>query len=186
MENTLTNEYHELAKSKGWHDSDEMGPDGTPSARQRLAWIALVLTELKEAREAWGITNDPPWYIASSGKPEGLLSEVVDIWIRCADTLGACGYGNSDIVSTHQEDNADSYLATSLVAFLLDSAVLLGSSAECARTGDHVGYANNLLLAMGAAESYGGSLSRLSFAEAVATKHAYNAKRSQRHGGKLA
>lgn len=150
---------------------DELGPDGTPSARQRLAWVALILTEWVELQD--DVHACDIWRIAN-GKPVGAVSELVDIWIRCADTLGACGEPLEGAVAHH-------------VSCVTDHIVYaLGSAAESTRIGDHVRYAAYLRYAMSVVERTIQASGAISFEAALAAKEAYNRTRSQRHGGKLA
>jgi hypothetical protein len=174
----MTNEWYSIARDKGWHDSDELGPDGTPSARQRLAWVALILTEWKEESDAEDDTEI--WTIPESGKPDGVLSETVDIWIRCADTLGACG---EPIEGPTAEPSLD---PTCEFVISRPRTWFLGLAAECTRTGDHSGYAAALRAVMKRCEHWYNQDISPSFEEALAIKTAYNRTRSHRHGGKLA
>lgn len=204
----MTNEWHEIAKTKGWHDNTERDAPaglglwlvrflgrlirlitarGKPTARQQLTWVALILTEWIEALDdamggnIWGI--DPP-----SGKPCGLISELVDIWIRCMDTLGAMGYG---------EGHAKA-LAPKISDRVQDRIVYaLGIAAEACRTGKtdyYVGALGAILKEcegrttsqLGLVRSRGATDLPKDFDEALRAKTEYNKTRSYRHGGKLA
>lgn len=168
------NESYEIAKSKGWHDNDEMGPDGTPSARQRLAWVALILTEFGEYWD--DECEDKAWKIEPNGKPIGYMSEIADIWIRCADTLGACG----EPIDANESDTESSGITSK------SRIRILAHAAEFTRTGDHAKYASALRLLMRNCEGFNIRRSGITFEEALRVKTEYNKTRSHRHGGKLA
>jgi hypothetical protein len=92
----LTDRAHKTAVSKGWHDGEERTPNnivlkfivhilrsiaawlsrgGEVTARQKLAWLALITSELDEAAERTD----------SAGKME----EIADFAIRLFDVKGA-------------------------------------------------------------------------------------------------
>lgn len=65
-------------KAKGWHDN----PPSLPEA------MMMLVTEAAEAVEVWRVhgTADPTrWEPGCPGKPEGLGSELADIFIRLLD-----------------------------------------------------------------------------------------------------
>jgi len=82
---SLVHTAHEAAKAKGWHD----GADPS-SPTQVLAWLALLHSEVSEAVEdvRRGMMAET---VSATGKPEGLPSELADVFIRLADTCGALG-----------------------------------------------------------------------------------------------
>ena len=84
------NRWYLFALAEGQHDSDEYVSEGNPSHRQHLVWVAhlLVLWEkfkydIHHTRPRWAKNTDGGFY--------GALSRVLDLWIGCADVLGACG-----------------------------------------------------------------------------------------------
>lgn len=204
----MTNEWHEIAKSKGWHDNMERDAPaglglwlvrfldrlrrlittrGKPTARQQLAWVALILTEWLEALD--DARAQHYWHVeAPSGKPIGLLSELADVWIRCADTLGA-------LVADIPNARRDRIFVHPQIAD--EIAYALGVAAEASRTGDSETYRQALGRVMYECEERAGNvIARArtanvtplpkSFDDAIAIKTAYNKTRSYRHGGKLA
>lgn len=95
----LTTKAHATAVDKGWHENTERMPNnivlkaivyilrtiahwlsmgGKVTARQRLAWLALITSELDEA--------------ALAGSPMAAEDEAADFFIRVLDAKGALGY----------------------------------------------------------------------------------------------
>lgn len=160
----MTNEWYRNAYNKGFHDNDEMGPDGTPSPRQRLAWVALILTEWFEEQQ--DLLSGDVWSIDEKGKPVGAFSETIDIFIRCADTLGACGASLDGPALDLGTDNINWYLAT---------------AAEATRSGEHSIYAQALRKVMDICRNtiYDNAPD---FDEALRLKTDYNRTRKRMHG----
>lgn len=171
------NQYYENAFDKGFHEDDTFGPDGTPDARTRIVFAGLVTTEWREQRidrttgVVWGILDETS---PAPGKPVGELSEWADIWIRCADSLGACG---ESLTGTERSPDVRNSVVCSLVA----------QAIECARKGDNQKYAECLrgimkysALKMAILSLTTGSCP--SALEAIAIKHAYNTTRPRKHG----
>lgn len=178
----MINESHEIAVSKGWHEGDEMGPDGTPSPRQRLAWIALALTEWVEDCDDCG--NGLIWSYRADSKPIGRISELTDIIIRIEDTLGSCG---------EPLDGPTTIPPGKSIPLKADPIVYcLGQAAECCRTGNHAHFAAWLRVAIIEAQELIMGIRLLSenkyptATRAHDEKCAYNRTREHRHGGKLA
>lgn len=156
---------HATAVAKGWHESDELGPDGKPTARQKLAWIALVTDELDEAAE------ERKAFYLDGKKPCGEIIELADALIRMLDMAWACGWELKEVDSglpiysyrtmlvsrirtgSDDQEEAASLLASAIIDELRDSTI--GSEFE------HW-------------EFY------------VKLKMDYNDTRPHRHGGKLA
>lgn len=174
----LQKQVHETAISKGWHEGDELGPDGKPTARQKLAWIALITDELDEYQ-----AEDKPFYEGHNGKPEGELVEIADAIIRLFDMAGACGV---DIVGNLLDEDVFEE-SISCARTLLVAAIRTGSE-------DQTRWMCTLFLALSGA--YNDAVSDAaeneegekfpSLEETIELKDTYNRTRSRRHGGKLA
>ena len=91
--NEWAKEVHELAKEKGWWDSD----------RDFGGLIALVHTELSESHEAW--RHNLPIYYTEEGKPEGWGIELVDALIRILDILAYNGVDIDDYMTIKNSYN---------------------------------------------------------------------------------
>jgi hypothetical protein len=172
----MDNIWHKMAVEKQWHINDEIGPDGTPSARQRITWSGLMLTEWAECEEEVG---NRVWSIVD-GKPEGVISELVDIWIRGADTLGACG-----------EPIEGQALIRIVPEFTTNTCYYIAKSIEVCRTGDWSSYAGWIRGAMRQSQfnfrCQVALMERtITWEDALRIKTEYNATRTARHGGKLA
>jgi hypothetical protein len=171
----LQKRVHETAVSKGWHESDELDASGHPTARQKLAWLALVTDELDEAE-----AEEAAVYLGSGGKPEGKLIEIVDAVIRLLDMAGACG----TTIDIGPEDDAWDY-DVPLQRSALVSVIRDGNRAELR------GHMSALFLALWhefeKARSDATEEEPLpAFEELIELKDAYNRTREWRHGGKLA
>lgn len=168
---------HETAVAKGWHESDELDANGKPTARQKLAWLALVTDELDEAAN-----ESDALYYGKNDKPEGRLIEIVDAMIRLLDMAGACGW----CITIDDQDDPNDYDIQQTRSGLV-GAIRTGS-------GNQGGHACALFLALiaaleserreGADRDVGHSAPTME--ELFGIKDAYNRTRSHRHGGKLA
>lgn len=177
----MTNIYYENARDKGFHDEDTFGADGTPDARTRIVFAGLLTTEWRE-QKIDATSSSPEWWIREDGKPCGELSEWADVWIRCADSLGAC---SADLTGPKYDVDADRPKLGDCAAFIPWAVAI---AVELARKGDHVGYAAVLRETM----SY--SLWRMQLLlgrsstpehaalECIRIKHEYNKTRPRRHG----
>jgi hypothetical protein len=202
----MTNKYYETAVSKGWHENDERSPtkpwkafvvrwldmlrrwltkDGPPTARQQLAWLSLIMTEWLEALD--DAMDGIVWSVTENGKPEGLLSELADIYIRCQDTIGAMG-GDAEKAKRNR-------------AFIPRQAVdkiayAVGAAAECCRAAQRDTYLEYLGAIMFECEVRATNVLNeerrkdianlpTCWAEVVYLKAEYNKTRPWMHGGKL-
>jgi hypothetical protein len=174
---------HQTAVEKGWHDSDEIETDqlGITSritARQKLAWLALVTDELDEA----ACEEEAFYYVAGSDKPEGYLVEIVDALIRILDMAGALGI---DVVGRiSPDDNMHDY-------DIPRERMNLASAIRCGTSTVEPGCLVALFLAIQAEFSrrLGDTTddSHIPTLEAmIELKDAHNQTRPHRHGGKLA
>lgn|SRR5512138_399990 len=181
------NQYYELMVEKGFHEDDTFGPDGTPDARTRIVFAGLITTEWREQR----IDADSPrpvWWLDQNGKPCGELSEWADIWLRCADALGACREPlDGEEVNVEDDRALGGILCPDYVPWAVARAI------ESSRNGDRIQYAAVLrsimrysLIRMGQINLWCGGLTSPDPKRAIQLKHEYNATRTRRHGGKLA
>lgn len=185
----LQREVYVTACEKGWHDAPlrepplrdgVMGPPAIVHTDRVLAKLALVHSELTEAREEWDAERKDVWYDKASArpnKPEGFIVEIADAVIRVLDTCEALG-----LVLERKtcKSNASAYVS------LLNAHSCVSAMVEAARVGDYTG-------AFAAAASrfsglFGGvcELYGLDLWSAVRLKVDYNKSRPHRHGGKLA
>lgn len=158
----LQKEAYECAVEKGWHENDELGPDGKPTARQKLAWLALVTDELDESDAECRVM-----YTDSGGKPCGIAIEYADAIIRMADAASAIGY---ELVCLECADDISAERSA------LVSDIRHG-------TDDAVRWSRLMRSIVESALSKFGSTSLYA---AINAKTAYNRTRTHRHGGKLA
>lgn len=189
------NKYHKNARDKGFHDNDMLDTFfELPTPIQRIAYCGLILSESPEIEEALFVAALDEhahdiglylyaWHVQPSGKPTGFLSEFVDVWIRCADVLGACHEALDGPVAELPE-----YLAGRKAEDAIDK--LLGLTVESARKGNLEEYAARIRLVMQlsreGAEFWSKALrvSELvpSFDDAIEIKHQYNVTRPRKHG----
>lgn len=175
---------HQTAIEKGWHTTDELGPDGLPTARQMLAWLSLVTDECDEAAQETELQYE------ADGKPEGILVEYADAIIRIMDWAGACKW---DVcwspIDCDYEDNVSGARnnlvnkirtgdpGTALVLGELCSAIFCEFAAKCPADINHSDddcYEDHLEACVP------------KLFEIIERKDAYNRTRSWRHQGKLA
>ena len=171
-----TNEYHELAKLKGFHDEDEW-KDGKPTPRQLLAWSALLCSEFFEWRgekDLWYLSPEP----GNEGKPEGTLAELADVWIRCQDLGGALGI--EIVPATKEESSLLSYPV--LCSRLIESARKQNLDEFVRALRDMCGFCREQ--ARLEIKTWGDEGIPDTFDEAVRLKHEFNKTRPFRHGKK--
>lgn len=95
------NKFHEVAKSKGWHDE----PVNVPTA------LALIHSEVSEALEDYRegkMALDCEVTGTVTGrmlKPVGFPSELADVVIRCYDLAGALGIDLDHAIDLKHEFN---------------------------------------------------------------------------------
>lgn len=199
----MTNEWYRNACDKGFHDNDERVPNkpwkatvvrwldtvrrwlckgGRPSPRQQLAWVALILTEWVEWQD--DTLSGSAWFVTTGGKPCGLISELVDIWIRCVDTLGAMGCPEATALS----------LAVRIPDQVQDRIIYaFGVAAEASRRGAYDVYVGALGSVMSdcerrvtqtlvTARATGATDLPKDFDEALRLKTDYNRTRKRMHG----
>jgi len=165
-------EAYETAVSKGWHESDELDANGHPTARQKLAWLALVTDELDEAvvERANGRFDT---YYDLKGKPCGFHTEYADALIRIGDMCGACGW--------QLIDNSQA------ISFTSEARTRIVESIRC-NNPDQKTLISKLFYSIVQhwTETQSDALKLEKLLEAIQVKMAYNKTRSHRHGGKLA
>lgn len=78
MINDLCKESHEIAKEKGWHDTERNIPE----------LLCLIHSEISEALESYRNDENPFEIRFIDDKPEGLPIELADSVIRIFDLCG--------------------------------------------------------------------------------------------------
>lgn len=186
----LQKQVHATAVSKGWHESDElewptvarlmpkwfrtMLFDPRPTARQKLAWLALVTDELDEAAQE----TEFEYYVDS--KPCGILSEYADAVIRIFDMAEACGW----------HDIGSSFIPVEVPSV----SVARNGFMDAVRAGRNYAPAQLAVLLAAIMKEFvslrcGVPACLVSTSELfrmIEIKNDYNRTRSHRHGGKLA
>ena len=93
--NDWVTEIHEYSKLKGWWDN--FRPDSEI--------FALIVSELGEAIEASRDGIDDMMFEASTGKPVGVSTELIDALIRIMDFFGYKGWDMEKILETKHQYN---------------------------------------------------------------------------------
>ena len=176
------NRYFALAHEKGWWANVPVTDGGSRlvvSSELFLAKLALIASEIREidiALQGHGLNEPPP---GDSGKPEGWLSEIADVYIRANDLLGACGF---ESVPPHEPLAYPYPMETVLVLYSL-----IADAVEAERTSRNEALKElRRLITQSAMFAYGLGASREHFMAMIDRKHAYNATRPHRHGDKRA
>lgn len=178
----INNRFFALAHEKGWWPNVPVTDGGTRldvSSDLFLSKLALISTEIRELEVAllWDGLREPP--CDEDAKPEGWLSEIVDVYIRCNDLLGACG--RDEIACPASFDRPTPMLsALRLYQAVADVAENeRGSRLEALKGLTHLTF-------LCVDFAYGMGVDTARFQAMVGRKHAYNATRPQRHGDKRA
>lgn len=164
----LQTEVHALAHAKGWYEDRDLQHLDT-----RKAMLALVHSELSEALECIR-SGDIPERVLASGKPEGLGSELADVVIRMLDFAEAFDLAIEEHIPMVDLDDAKPLQA---------AARLFEMHGLVTRIGEQLVPADGDLFLV--SECYDLAAAHgIDLDAAIRLKHAYNATRPHRHGGK--
>lgn len=158
----LQREIEELNRSKGWYEGVDPNDPDTHDAKE-----ALIHSELAEATECVRNGDLLPRF-REDGKPEGLPSELADVIIRTLDAMNLRGVAVFETPRT--EYSGPDLTPTQLlkgINRIHRRVVFSGAHQEVIR------------------ETYAfAARCKIDLNAALEVKHAYNATRPHRHGGK--
>lgn len=171
--NKLVAEIHKNAVDHGWWE-------GVKRSLAKL--VALFHSELSEALEEYRRGNDFEYEV--NGKPEGIAVELADYLIRIFDYCGAYKIDVDALVERYKDSDI-AYYAT-FEEFIAechkDTSDLYRASRDYSTDSMFFEYAlTKCILRVGKWFEQNG----LDMIGVIERKHAYNKKRSYRHGGKV-
>lgn len=191
---TLFDSFHALALEKGWWENyqSQTGDDllfGKLTPDQMASKLALVHTEVAEAKGAYWEKWLTAWHRVD-GKPEGVGSELADVVIRVADICGFVGVTSRVLAKAESFITGDlfaenigerGYYGTLCSIGCIDSQV--SYVVEAVRVNDEQSIVAMLGGVIRVVQDVAAELP-IDLIAALKEKHAYNATRSHKHGGK--
>ena len=167
--NKFAKEAYEVSVSKGWHDARDLEDPDT-----RASMYALIHSEISEALECIRNGELTTTY-AKSGKPEGLPSELADVFIRVCDFTHCFGVSPQKIKLRGLVKPIPAMKAAAAIAAMhKDVSDALDTQEE---EWEHLGWLISRCYQL--AEAYDVDLD-----SAILEKHAFNKTRPRLHGGK--
>lgn len=167
-------EIYNVNASKGWHQEPLLDDDGSMIPNRVITKLALIGTELTEAKVEAHHGRFGEWYSPLSSKPEGYVIELADALIRALDTCEALNV-------TIYPLRADTLTRDER----LSARTMVDAAIEAVRIGD-VSKVCDALSALWVECHWLAYERRLDLDKAIQTKIAYNRTRLFRHGGKSA
>ncbi len=100
---------HEISVSKGFHDTSFKDSEGTIDVNRTATSLALIHSEVSEALEE--LRRPEPalelyFNAEKPDKPEGFVTELADVVIRCMDTCEALGLDLEQAIVKKMKYNA--------------------------------------------------------------------------------